>query len=400
MPETPFEEQVRTTLREQADAQSFDPWTVKSTARRARRRLQRDALLVAGCAALALAAFIRVGAPFADAPVPAKPPVRLSDEVITYVDGSVIKTIHADGSDERTIASPCVEKSCAIGGMSWSPTGSELAFSTTSGRFEERFSPIDVVGSDGKGLRVLRDCPTGPPTWSPDGTQIAVPHSGTAPLPNGQREVLRPRLYTCGAEGGDAQQVSSLTAWGPAISWSPDGREFAYVDAHNRIVVVAADGTDRRVIARAAGGGPEPFNELAWSPDGSRIAYTAWHGNPVNNPAAARLWVINVDGSDPHVVLQGRTIQGPAWSPDGTRIAVNAGDQTTSLVLVAADGTGSTTLAGGGGLPVWDPSGTTLAIFLGHELVLVPADGSPAQTVVGSIRDPYYHLLAWQPSTP
>jgi hypothetical protein len=73
MPETPFEEKVRRTLREQADRQPFDPHSVRPTAKRARRRMQRDAIIAAGVAVIALVALLRVGGPFMDRSTPAGP---------------------------------------------------------------------------------------------------------------------------------------------------------------------------------------------------------------------------------------------------------------------------------------------------------------------------------------
>lgn len=404
MPETRFEEKVRSSLREAADMKPFDPQTVGAAARRARRRLQRDAVVVGIFAVLALAAIVR-GVPFADTSTPAAPPVRVGDEVITFVEGRMVKTIHADGSHEMTVASPCTKQSCSVGGISWSPNGSELALSTSSANGNK--DPLYVVQSNGTGLRVLRDCPAGPPTWSPDGSRIATPHSGTAPLPNGQRFLLRPRFYMCSPEGGVAQWRSSWTTWGPAMSWSPDGREFAFINFRQQIVVQSADGTSRRVIGRAAGGGPLPFDEIAWSPDGSHIAYTAWSGwyrsHSHHGHQSAQLWVVNPDGSDPHVVLQAPWIVHPAWSPDSSQIAVDAmlhKAKTTSLVLMAPDGSGVTTLAGVGGWPTWDPSGTVLATVVGHAIVLVPADGSLVQTVPTSIRHPNYGVPpVWRPAS-
>ena len=74
MPETPFEEKVRSTLRDEAHKQAFDPQTVRPAARRARRRLKRDAVVMAALAAIAIIGFIRVGGPFMETSTPAATP--------------------------------------------------------------------------------------------------------------------------------------------------------------------------------------------------------------------------------------------------------------------------------------------------------------------------------------
>ena len=71
-----------------------------------------------------------------------------------------------------------------------------------------------------------------------------------------------------------------------------------------------------------------------------------------------------------------------------------------------ADGTGRSVLAGtgvdaapvkmGSSSPVWSPSGTMLACWLGDRLIVVNANGKGERTVA---RVPYRpgSLIAWQP---
>lgn len=80
------------------------------------------------------------------------------------------------------------------------------------------------------------------------------------------------------------------------------------------------------------------------------------------------------------------------WSPDGTEIAFLEGDV---LAVAAASGANVRPLASGITLPpsdltgpVWSPGGGSIAIATasaaGSELLVVPVDGSPAQTAFGS----------------
>jgi WD40 repeat protein len=386
MPETPFEEKVRTTLREQADKQPFDPQTVKPTATRARRRLERDTMIAVGLIAIALVAVIRIGNPFMEKTTPATPPVRVGDEVITFAEGTTLKAIHADGSHETTLASPCAAKSCLLSGYSWSPTGSEVVLATYLRN--RNHDPLYVVRSDGTRLHILRGCPAGHPSWSPDSSRIAtvVDVNGGYPA----------TVYTCAAEGGDVRRMK-YPIYNDPVSWSPDGKELGYVSQYEGLVAESADGTGARVVSHRPS---EWGSGTAWSPDGSTIAF-------VNNANRAQLWVVNADGSDPHVVLEVDGGMGwPVWSPDGSQLAVEAGDPRTghaSLFVIAPDGSGKTELLTGGFNgpgPVWDPSGAALAVFLHSDLLVIPTDGSAVWTVAKSIHDPGYASLAWQPNAP
>jgi len=199
--------------------------------------------------------------------------------------------------------------------------------------------------------------------------------------------------------------MSFQADWGPAMSWSPDGRELAYVAATpvgDRVLVESAEGTDGRRIAHLSSGGPLPYSAIAWSPDGRRIAFTDFQSSGPNHELRAQLWVINADGSDPRVVLEAPSLGSPAWSPDSSRLAISRSDGTVgSLLLVDPDGGGVTPLDTAlWSEPAWDPTGTALAGFLGHELVLVPVDGSPAQIVAKALHRPLHDTLAWKPAAP
>jgi len=392
MPDTSFEDRVRSTLREQADKQLFDPFTVKPAAKIARRRLERTAVVAGLFAIIAILGLIRIGDSSRGRSIPATTPtpsvVPLGDQIIAFVDGSQVKTIRADGSHEALLVTPCTSTPCNIDGIAWSPTGSELAIGL-SRRLDRGHTAI--VRGDGSGLRTLTDCPGGVPVWSPDGSRIAPGNTGGPE-----------RLYACDADGGGIRQMSPgwfPMDWGPA-AWSQDGRQLAYsaktpsgVDA---IIVESADGTGARQIFQAG----DQFGWLSgpiWSPDGRRFAVAYWpkrHGT-------SQLWLVNADGTHPHVVLEARWVRGAAWSPDGTQLAVVAPDPlsptTPSLILMAADGSGQTQLLEGGffSIPAWDPSGRALALVHDHELVIVPVDGSPVRTVAADVTMTGLAPIAW-----
>jgi len=135
------------------------------------------------------------------------------------------------------------------------------------------------------------------PVWSPDGSTILFVSNRSGSN----------QLWTMNVDGGDQRQLTfdATTKW-QVPDWSPDGRHIAY-QADNDIWVADADGTNQvRLTATTA-------VELgtAWAPDGSKIAFARG-----DTPAWSQVYVMNADGSDPHVVRATAERQiVPAWQP-------------------------------------------------------------------------------------
>jgi Tol biopolymer transport system component len=91
----------------------------------------------------------------------------------------------------------------------------------------------------------------------------------------------------------------------------------------------------------------------AFSPDGKRIVFE--RGDNSGATRVERVWVVNVDGSDAHLLVtdtpSGFNDEGAAFSPDGTKLAFQRAQDgplgvtsTGQVMLANADGSGATAL--------------------------------------------------------
>jgi Tol biopolymer transport system component len=178
----------------------------------------------------------------------------------------------------------------AIGDPSWSPDGSRIAFSDSTGK-------TYVVDPDGRNLRKVLDS-ADQPVWSPDGQRLAYVVLAA--------ERQRVGLAVARADGSGQQLLVEGKVLSPA--WSPGGSTIAFtrdLGTSAEIDVIKPDGTDERTVASGAVGLPGPV----WSPDGDAIAYAR-----AEEPM--RLGVVKPDGTNERIVdtsLPGASLSFPAW---------------------------------------------------------------------------------------
>ncbi len=196
---------------------------------------------------------------------------------------------------------------------------------------------------------------------------------------------------------GSGRFLVLRNAWDPV--WSPDGRFVAAF--HGREITVVTRGG--RIVRRVRTVGSTAY--LTWSPEGRRFAYVAEHcQDPAGreDPSCGTLWVVRVDGSGHHrgsgegAVDLVHSFERPyTWSPDGRRIAFAGG----AGLVVSDVATGRRHPLGPStpieAVPDWSPDGRRLLYTYGNSLVTSTPDGSDRRIVRGARGT---LLAAWSPS--
>ncbi len=221
--------------------------------------------------------------------------------------GWAVWVMNADGSSPRRL----IQSSARTLNPSWSPDGRKVTFFADFGGYWN----IGIANVDGTGLirltnekAIARD-----PCFSPDGRSILFYSSRVKGVFD---------LWTIRADGAELTNVTRTPdVHEIAAAWSPDGSAIACYEVPDsverligNIVVMDADGSNRRAVASIRGGRGVDYREarLTWSDDGRAIVYVDYAGI-----AAGHLRSVRADGSgEPHLLtsLEGR-VRDPAWRP-------------------------------------------------------------------------------------
>ena len=235
------------------------------------------------------------------------------------------------------------------------------------------------------------------PVWSPDGSKLAFQFSVS---PSSDISIIN-------ADGtGLTKVVNNAAGFRKNMSWSPNGKQIAYIGTSDlvdpntagAINIVNIDGSGSYRLP----GSPGFLDSVDWSPDGSKFVYSN----------GAVISVINVDGTG---IAQLTTVQmtddgathdtEPHWSPDGTRIIFTRSTiNSHAIYTMNADGSNIARLFNFGGLQAdWSPDGLSVVFQQQNEICTAKTDGTNFKCVTNNIYyefDPHWQELPNPNPTP
>jgi dipeptidyl aminopeptidase/acylaminoacyl peptidase len=258
-----------------------------------------------------------------------------------------------DGSQQIQItSSPDGESS-----PRWSPDNKYLSF--VSSRQGAKAGQVWILNRAGGEAVKITDVKGGVSdhAWSPDSKRLVLvaedpdPADKDADQPPGEKKTPKPividryrfkadvegflrnqrsHLYLFDVEAKKAEILTPGSFEESSPSWSPDGRQIAFIRVHGEGDVDKMPNNDLFVIEAKPGAQPrrlttttaEESGRPAWSPDGRQIAYLL--GDEVKYSAydQSRLAVISAAGGEPRVLTAAldRPVSSAFWSPDGANL--------------------------------------------------------------------------------
>ena len=196
-----------------------------------------------------------------------------------------------------------------------SPDGKFIAYVIEDEKEQSLWLKNIATGSDAQILPPAQNTVISPTTFSPDGNYIFYGANGM--------------LFQLPILGGTPKKV--LANYAGPISFSPDGKQFAFVryssagEETAAIVIVNSDGSDERILASSKR--PALFlRSAAWSPDGKVIACAALNPDGYQEVVAVRVADSVVS---PVPSPRWSSVMQVAWRPDGKSLLVIAADESS-----------------------------------------------------------------------
>jgi Tol biopolymer transport system component/DNA-binding winged helix-turn-helix (wHTH) protein len=168
---------------------------------------------------------------------------------------------------------------------------------------------------------------------APNRSELLVGSSGPETSPSGSSGYAgsAPPLWIFSLPGGALRRAGQTAAG--AATWSPDGREMAFVDG-TVVYRARSDGSDATQLARLPGTG----SWLRWSPDGSRLRLTVFD----KATGQSSLWEVLLATKGAQRLLAAWNQRGTAccgnWTPNGKYFVFQATYEGKTEIWALASG--------------------------------------------------------------
>jgi Tol biopolymer transport system component len=227
---------------------------------------------------------------------------------------------------------------------------------------DQSWGAVFTIGADGKGVRQVthpqRSTVDDQPDWAPNGSALVFTRCAPNALchiwvvkPDGTGLAPAGALCAAGAHEGSCPDDSNA-------SFSPDSKQLSFTQAsgnvkddpvvdniieHSAITVMNIDGSDRHVVYQGAAYSADLVYPM-FSPNGKQILFERVNSG-FSKPAGKRaVFVVNADGSDAMRLTPWAENSGdnPDWSPDGKWILFHShvDERNGQYFLIHPDGTG------------------------------------------------------------
>lgn len=255
----------------------------------------------------------------------------------------------------------------------WSPDGKRIV-ATSITNIQSWTSEIYIIDLSTNKIRSIEKTDYGnleAQSWSPDGSQIAFSSQRGGDWPEA--------IWLAGAIGEPPKQ---LLTEGHDAAWSPDGDSMAIFSSsyaggnETEVLSILELRTKHRKVVFSGTGKYTITYGLAWSPDGTRLIFSFGKQEYDVSPRFPNIdiYILEIStGKTTKITNQGIN-SNPKWSPDGNLITYTehtAGDLDFKLMVSYPDGRCSREITKKAYSADWSPDGKHLAFdYAGNIYIL------------------------------